>query len=70
MIRIRLKIIILDERLILGAISFFLLIRTPVGVAPVDVFGGLAIVVTLVTLDPLALRPRLSPGLPLSNDQI
>ena len=29
-------------------------------------FGGLAIVVTCVTLDPLALRPRLSPGLPLS----
>ena len=32
------------------------------------VFGGLAIMVTCVTLDPLALRPRLSPGLPLSND--
>jgi hypothetical protein len=31
------------------------------------VFGGLAIVVTLVTLDPLALRPRFSPGLPLSD---
>ena len=29
-------------------------------------FGGLAIMVTSVTLDPLALRPRLSPGLPLS----
>jgi len=31
-------------------------------------FGGLAIVVTnLVTVDPLALRRRLSPGLPLSE---
>ena len=29
-------------------------------------FSGLAIVVTCVTVDPLALRPRLSPGLPLS----
>gem|GEM_PF-4270232 len=29
-------------------------------------FGGLAIMVTCVTLDPLALRPRLSPGLPFS----
>jgi hypothetical protein len=34
------------------------------------VFGGLAIMVTDVTVDPLALRRRLSPGLPLSNDQI
>jgi hypothetical protein len=33
------------------------------------VFGGLAIMVTEVTLDPLALRPRLSPGLPLSNEK-
>ncbi len=33
------------------------------------VFGGLAIMVTCVTLDPLALRPRLSPGLPLSVQQ-
>ena len=33
------------------------------------VFGGLAIVVTLVTVDPMALRPRLSPGLPLSNSR-
>jgi len=33
------------------------------------VFGGLAIMVTFVTVDPLALRPRLSPGLPLSNDK-
>ena len=33
------------------------------------VFGGLAIVVTFVTVDPLALRPRLSPGLPLSNSR-
>ena len=31
------------------------------------IFGGLAIVVTFVTLDPLALRPRFSPGLPLSD---
>ncbi len=29
-------------------------------------FGGLAILVTGVTVDPLALRPRLSPGLLLS----
>jgi hypothetical protein len=28
------------------------------------IFGGLAIMVTGVTIDPLALRPRLSPGLP------
>ena len=56
----------LDERLILGVISFFLLIRMPVRVVPVDVFGNLAILVTFVTLDPLALRPRLSPGLPYS----
>jgi hypothetical protein len=34
------------------------------------VFGGLAIVVTFVTVDPEALRRRLSPGLPLSNDQM
>ena len=34
------------------------------------VFGGLAIMVTCVTVDPLALRPRLSPGLPLSNDKV
>ena len=33
------------------------------------VFGGLAIVVTFVTVDPLALRRRLSPGLPLSNSR-
>jgi hypothetical protein len=26
--------------------------------------------VTFVTVDPLALRPRLSPGLPLSNDKV
>ena len=32
-----------------------------------NIFGGLAILVTSVTLDPLALRPRLSPGLPLSE---
>ena len=32
-----------------------------------NIFGGLAILVTCVTLDPLALRPRLSPGLPLSD---
>ena len=31
------------------------------------VFGGLAIVVTFVTVDPLALRPRFSPGLPFSD---
>jgi hypothetical protein len=30
----------------------------------VMIFGGLAIIVTGVTVDPLALRPRLSPGLP------
>lgn len=30
------------------------------------IFGGLAIMVTNVTVDPLALRPRFSPGLPLS----
>ena len=34
------------------------------------VFGGLAVMVTSVTLDPLALRRRLSPGLPLSNDKV
>ena len=34
------------------------------------VFGSLAIMVTLVTVDPLALRPRFSPGLPLSNDKV
>ena len=33
------------------------------------VFGGLAIMVTYVTEDPLALRRRLSPGLPLSLRQ-
>jgi hypothetical protein len=33
----------------------------------VHVFGNLVIMVTAVTLDPLALRPRLSPGLPLSD---
>jgi len=31
------------------------------------IFGGLAILVTFVTVDPLALRPQLSPGLPLSD---
>ena len=31
-------------------------------------FGGLAIVATCVALDPLALRPWLLPGLPLSED--
>ena len=31
------------------------------------IFGGLAIMVTCVTVDPLALRPRLSPGLPFSD---
>jgi ABC-type protease/lipase transport system fused ATPase/permease subunit len=31
------------------------------------VFGSLAILVTFVTVDPLALRRRFSPGLPLSN---
>jgi hypothetical protein len=31
------------------------------------VFGSLAIIVIGMTLDPLALRPRFSPGLPLSN---
>jgi hypothetical protein len=31
------------------------------------IFGGLAIIVTGVTLDPLALRHRLSPGLPFSD---
>ena len=30
------------------------------------VFGGLAIVAACAAVDPLALRPRLSPGLPLS----
>jgi hypothetical protein len=30
----------------------------------VVIFGGLAIMVTLVTVDPLALRRRLSPALP------
>jgi len=30
-------------------------------------FGGLAIITTCVVLDPLALRPRLSPSLPLST---
>ncbi len=35
------------------------------------VFGGLAILAVLGTaVDPLALRPRLSPGLPLSNEQL
>jgi hypothetical protein len=33
------------------------------------IFGGLAILVTGVTVDPLALRHRLSPGLPLSLRQ-
>ena len=33
------------------------------------IFGGLAIIVTGVTVDPLALRRRLSPGLPLSLQQ-
>jgi hypothetical protein len=32
------------------------------------IFGGLAILVRFRTVDPLALRPRFSPGLPLSND--
>jgi hypothetical protein len=32
-----------------------------------EVFGSLAIIVTRVTTDPLALRPGLSPGLPLSD---
>jgi len=31
------------------------------------IFGGLAILVTCVTVDPLALRPRFSPGLLLSD---
>jgi hypothetical protein len=31
------------------------------------IFGGLAVMVTFVTVDPLALRPRLSPDLPLSD---
>jgi hypothetical protein len=31
------------------------------------IFGGLAIIVIKMTLDPLALRPRFSPGLPLSD---
>jgi len=31
------------------------------------IFGGLAIMVTNVTVDPLALRPRFSPGLPFSD---
>jgi hypothetical protein len=35
--------------------------------AMASVFGGLAIMVTGVTLDPLALRRRLSPVLPLSK---
>jgi hypothetical protein len=30
------------------------------------IFGGLAIMVTNVTVDPLGLRPRFSPGLPFS----
>jgi hypothetical protein len=30
------------------------------------IFGGLAILATCVAVDPLALRPRLSPGLPFS----
>jgi hypothetical protein len=30
-------------------------------------FGGLAIITTCVAVDPLALRPRLSPSLPLST---
>ncbi len=34
------------------------------------VFGSLAIIVTFVTVDPLALRLRFSPGLPLSNDKM
>jgi hypothetical protein len=34
------------------------------------VFGSLAIMITCVTVDPLALRPRFSPGLPLSNDKV
>jgi len=34
--------------------------------ARADFFGGLAVLVTCVTVDPLALRPRFSPGLPLS----
>ena len=34
------------------------------------IFGGWAILVTCVTLDPLALRPRLLPGLPLSNNRV
>jgi hypothetical protein len=33
------------------------------------VFGSLAILITEVTVDPLALRRRLSPGLPLSLRQ-
>jgi hypothetical protein len=31
------------------------------------IFDCLAILVTFVTVDPLALRPRLSPGLPFSD---
>ena len=31
------------------------------------IFGNLAIIVTFVTVDPLALRPRLSPGLLVSD---
>jgi hypothetical protein len=34
------------------------------------VFGSLAIMVTSVTVDPLALRPRISQGLPLSNGRM
>jgi len=34
------------------------------------VFGNLAIMAALAALDPLALRPQLSPGLPLSNEKI
>jgi hypothetical protein len=32
------------------------------------VFGNLAIMAAPAALDPMALRPRLSPGLPLSNE--
>lgn len=31
------------------------------------IFGGLAILVICMTVDPLALRPRFSPGLPFSD---
>jgi len=40
------------------------------GLCNLIIFGGLAIMVTCVTLDPLALRPRVSPGLPLSCDKV